>query len=500
MRIAYAGQAGTPHTQAYLRFLAELGEATFIAIDGLGEADLDGFDLLIVDAADWQYPQPVGVTRDRLRLPTVLVGNHGVHLADQLQLKFGSNYGCMCLKQEAIVWDPAHPVFAGLGGDVATVATPEHFRRFSAVLPVAATLPVLRVLAEDIGVEGQATAGLGFLDSPDCEIIAGGFNEKTAAHFAIARQGRFLHWGFSGSPEQYTEAGRRLLANCLRYLPGFAEDPVRVSRTTPSRGILRFTLGLEGWRGVGLPAEMQMPMAQRFLQKLFAMPVPAATFGERVERLAWFDAHADFLRNDGAGWYLDADAQALGLAIDDPALLDACLANPDERAGQLWQRYTGRPAADLERERAWLAHHHRHLYFTDWGGYRWVSLLEPAQPIPPAAAPASAEAIATLGVARYGEAIKGMVLLEIPPGFHAYAPGSDEGLPLSLTIGEGFELLGEPRLEAREGRISGQAAMLFDARGDGERLSLSLRLQLCDSLTCLMPQTLELHSAIAAGS
>lgn len=496
MKYAYAGRAGTEHTAAYLHFLSGLGRASFVDIDTLADADLDGFDLLIVDAEDWRHPQPAGVTREHLRLPTVLVGNHGVHLAEQLQLKFGSNYGCMCLGVEAIAWDATHPVFEGLAEYIVATPTPAHFLAFSPVLEVADTLPVLRVLGEDIGVPGQVTAGFGFLDSPDCEILAGGFNEKTIAHFSIARQGRFLHWGFSGSPDQYTEEGRRLLANCLRYLAGFADDPVRTSRTSDPRVILRFLLGLEGWRGIGLPAEMRTPMAQRFLQGLFAMPVPAAAFGERAERLAWFDANAAFLRNDGAGWYLDEDAQALGLAIDDPALLEACLANPDERAGRVWQRYTGRTAEDLQRERAWLSHHRKHLYFTDWGGYRWVSLLEPAQPIPPAARPVPAEAIATVGAARYGDVIKGMILLEIPPGFHAYAPGSEEGLPLRLDAGEGFELLGGLHVEARDGHVSGHAALLFEARGAGDQLSLSLCLQLCDSLTCLMPQTLELHCPI----
>lgn len=498
MRISYAGQTGTAHTDAYLRFLGGLGEATFIDIDRLADADLAACDLLVVDAGQWDHPLPEGLTRDHLRPATALVGTFGVKLADQLQLKFGSNYGCMCLGEDAIAWDEGHPAFAGITGNIVGKAPPPNFKAFTSILDVPDELPTLRVLREDIGVPGQVTAGFGFLDSPDCEIIAGGFNEKTSAHFAIARQGRFLHWGFSGSPDQYTPEGCSLLANCLRHLLGFANDPVREARTTDPREILRFMLALNGWRGIGLPAEIRAPIMEAFLRQLFAMPIPPEAFGEREERLAWFEANAAYLRNDGQGWYVDADARAMGFAIDDPALLEACLASPDERSGRVWERYARRPATDLASERGWLAHHRRHLYFTEWGGYRWVSRLEPARPLAPAEKPASTEASATMGAARYDDRVKVMIMMNIPPGFHAYAPGSDEGLPLTVLPDAGFELVDEIQVHSNDGHISGGAAVMFSVKGAGDELSLSLRLQLCDSLTCLMPQTLELRCPIVS--
>ncbi|HEX2010377.1 MAG TPA: hypothetical protein VJN44_05495 [Roseateles sp.] len=496
MHYVYAGRAGTAHSAAWLGFLAELGTTSVVAIEELGSVALDGAGMLVIDGA-WDAALPESLNVERLPLPTVLVGTYGVRLAEQLNLKFGSNYGCMCLKEDAIVWDATHPVFDGVTDSIEAKAPPANFRAFSAILDVPATVPALRVLRDAIDTPGQVTVGFDFLDSPDCEILAGGFNEKTSAHFAIARQSRFLHWGFAGSPEQYTDQGRALLVNCLRYLVRFAADPLREGRTSDPRSILQLMLSMEGWRGVGLPAEMRVPMMQRFLQSLFAMPVPPAAFGERPERLAWFEANRPFLHNDGQGWLIDVDAQALGLAIDDPALLEACLNAPaDRRSQQLWLRYTGRQLDDPQRERAWLDRHREPLYFTEWGGYRWVSRLEPAQPRPRPAAPVIAAAQATLGAARYGDRLRGMILLDIPPGFHAYAPDSDEGLPLSLQGDAGFEVLEPLQIEAKEGRLSGQAGLMFSARGDGTELRLRLRLQLCDSLSCQMPQTLELRCPI----
>jgi hypothetical protein len=286
------------------------------------------------------------------------------------------------------------------------------------------------------------------------------------------------------------------LANCLRYVTAFADDPVREFRTTAPRQVLRMLLSMEGWRGIGLPAEMRALMIEKYLRMQFAGEIPAACFGERTERMAWLDTHLPHLRNDGYGWLVDTDARALGKAIDDLALLDTCLATPDERAARLWQRYTGRTLADVAGECAWLARHREHMYFTDWGGYRWVSLLDAPSPIAPAAVPVLGEAGGLLSAARYGDDIKAMLLLELPPGFHAYAPDSGEGLPLVLTPGPGFEWQEEPRLEASGGRLSGQVTAMLTLRGEGDELAVSMRLQLCDSLTCLMPQTLDLRCQI----
>lgn len=499
MRIVYAGHAGTAHTEAWLGFLTELGQASFIDIDMLATASMDGFDLLVVDAA-WNHAVPDGLTLAQLGLPTVLVGTYGVRVGDALHLKFGSNYGCMCLHEDAIAWDDAHPAFAGLADAIEAKAPPSNFAAFSAILDVPALVPALQVLSEPIDEPGQVTVGFGFLDSPECEIIAGGFNDKTQAHFAIARQGRFLQWGFSGSPSQYTPQGRALLANCLRYLAPFADDPVREFRTSAPRQVLRMLLSMEGWRGIGLPAEMSALMMEKYLRMQFAGEVPAAGHRGRQELMSWLDAHMRYLRNDGVGWLVDVDAQALGLAIDDLALLDACLATPDERAARLWQRYTGRALADVARERVWLGWHRAHLYFTDWGGYRWVSMLDAPNPVLPATTPVLAEAGALLSAARYGDTIKAILLLELPPGFHAYAPGSSDGLPLTLSPGPGFEWLDEPQLESFDGHLSGEVSAMLTMHGTGDELAVSVRLQLCDSLTCLMPQTLELRCQIQNGA
>lgn len=494
-KFAYAGLPGTPHSEDWLGYLRSLGDAAFVPAGDLAAADLADVDMLIVDAP-WQTPVPEGLTRDRLPMPTILIGNFGTKIGDAMQLKFGTNYGCMCLAEDAIVWNAAHPAFAGLADAMVDKDPPPNFAHYGAILDVPERVATLRILRDATGVPGQATAGFGFLDSPECEIIAGGFNDKSQAHFAIARQGRFLHWGFAGSPSQYTDAGRALLTNCLDYLCGFAHDPIRQSRTASPRTILRMLLGLNGWRGAGLPAEIAALMQQQYLQQLFGGDVPAESFGEQAQRLAWLDGAAAYLRHDGCHWRADDDARAMGFAIDDLALLDACLETADARAARLWQRYTGRLFEDVEAEALWLSRHRPHLYFTEWGGYRWVSQLDPPAPLAPSAVQPEARPKATLGAARYGETVRATLCLEIPAGFHAYAPGAEDGLPVRMTFPDDVEQVEEVTWQPNDGHLAGVVLGQFAVRGARDELAVSLRIQLCDSLTCLPPEMIEVRAPV----
>ena len=62
----------------------------------------------------------------------------------------------------------------------------------------------------------------GFMDSPDAEILAVGFNHgKSYGDIGIGRQGNFLQWGYCDPPSKMTEAGRALFLNCIHYIRRF---------------------------------------------------------------------------------------------------------------------------------------------------------------------------------------------------------------------------------------------------------------------------------------
>jgi len=76
----------------------------------------------------------------------------------------------------------------------------------------------------------------GFLDSPDAEILAVGFNYgKAYGDIGIGRQGNFLQWGYSDPPSKMTEAGRRLFINCIHYIHRFEGKGPLIRRQSSDR-------------------------------------------------------------------------------------------------------------------------------------------------------------------------------------------------------------------------------------------------------------------------
>jgi hypothetical protein len=76
----------------------------------------------------------------------------------------------------------------------------------------------------------------GFLDSPDAEIIAVGFNlAKEYGAIGIGRQANFLQWGYGDPPSLMTEAGRRLFVNCIHYIHCFDSRTPLVRRCAEAR-------------------------------------------------------------------------------------------------------------------------------------------------------------------------------------------------------------------------------------------------------------------------
>jgi len=104
LRIVYAGNPGTPYTAAWERFLGEHTEAVkVVAASAVRRADLEGFDVLVVDGeiqtrdekGDEQLKSekvPLGL--DELQgFPVVLVGGQGGVFADALRLKTSWHHG-----------------------------------------------------------------------------------------------------------------------------------------------------------------------------------------------------------------------------------------------------------------------------------------------------------------------------------------------------------------------------------------------------------------------
>lgn len=104
LRILYAGNAGTPYTAVWEHFLAaHTASVKVISGSAMRRADLDGFDLLVVDGeveARNAKGEPslksekFHVTLDELQgFPVVMVGGQGGFFADDMHLKTSWHHG-----------------------------------------------------------------------------------------------------------------------------------------------------------------------------------------------------------------------------------------------------------------------------------------------------------------------------------------------------------------------------------------------------------------------
>ena len=221
--------------------------------------------------------------------------------------------------------------------------------------------------------KGSALAeAQGFLDSPDVEILAVGFNlAKHYGDIGIGRQGNFLQWGYGDPPSQMTEAGRRLFLNCIHYIARFeGQIPLVRVRSDDRRRVLTFAGSLavvSGRNKERLEGFFPKDLWQKYQADAHGM---AAYYRENLE-LVW--------RDDGA-YQVDEELRALGLGsnrkIETLQRLIALLDDGAKAAAaqKLLARYTVISFQTPAQWQQWFAANKDRIYFTDVGGYKFLAL------------------------------------------------------------------------------------------------------------------------------
>ena len=98
LQILYAGNADTPYSAAWVKFLGQHADRVkFVAGSALRREDLKGFDLLVVDGEVESHEPGKQLTlkNEKIKLalddlqefPVVLMGGQGGFLSDDLKLK-----------------------------------------------------------------------------------------------------------------------------------------------------------------------------------------------------------------------------------------------------------------------------------------------------------------------------------------------------------------------------------------------------------------------------
>lgn len=536
--VLYAGQPGTPRAESFRALLSEhFAEVRVDSLERVGELDLQGVDLVVVDGEPMGVNVPAELTADVLPLPTVLIGGAGGKVSDSIGLKLGWQYGCLCMDQRAIVEDSSlqHPIFEGPvpvpDPQLETIATPANFFEYAGSKDVPEKLVVadihdgprpktdeeqaaLQARVQELIAAGdhaavqaliaeQPTPGLvstsaGFLDSPDCERILGGINMKAHDYVAIGRQGRFLSWGFHGDPSTMTELGKALFLNCLHYISRYGWAPVESLRVSASRELLHTTLGFLGMAEAG--------DAEQLLRREFGDEIPDGIGTTAASAKAWWAVNSRFLRRVGGaftGHYeIDPDLVALGVGNNDLALLDLIAPRlaDDARARVLWERYVRRSASDAATEQAWLAEHRDSMFFSDWAGYRWIARGDlPALTVPRSGMKDEGPVTVAVSAERAGDVLTATVSFYLQPGYYLYAPGASDGIPVSVVPASDHTQVEPVEFPATtDGHLSGRPSVKVRLAGASDEVELDVTIQACNEQSCTPPSTLRLR-AVAAG-
>ncbi len=227
-------------------------------------------------------------------------------------------------------------------------------------------------LVQKIGKKGGGSVPFGddFPDSPDEEILALGFNTgRPYGTPGIGRQGNFLQWGYSGSPSQMTEAGQKLLVNCIHYIHRFDGKPplVRPSSAAPRIRALGCAYNIN--RAKDPKAFFLGCFPEALYEKYHSDPNGLMEYYRpNMERVY-----------GGEGVLFRVDEELKGLGLDSNrkiASLQRLIELLDDAqhaatATKLLSRYTECSFETPLQWRQWFQENKDRLYFTDTGGYKF---------------------------------------------------------------------------------------------------------------------------------
>ncbi len=221
---------------------------------------------------------------------------------------------------------------------------------------------------KDVG--GVVARGDGFTDSPDAEILALGFNVgKAYGSVGIGRQGNFLQWGYSAPPAQMTDAGRKLLVNCIHYIRQFDGKTPLVRRQAMARTYLLLVAGGINRVSGDQKAYFLRTFPEELYDKYHADPNGLATY---------YKANLELIYEDKVGVYrVDEELRSLGLdsnrKVETLERLFGLLQEGGPQralAKRLIDRYAARGMTfDFQNGRD-------RIYFTDIGGYKFKVVPE----------------------------------------------------------------------------------------------------------------------------
>ena len=417
----------------YMAFLEQHFDATLVYGEDYKPSMSDDYDVTLIDALPmeldgkdmaegtrFEYASPFmgwNWLPEDFDAATVFIAGTISNIADDVSLKMTTL--CHCLGKHAFNINIDHPIFNSPYKVDLTYEDRGHaggvFNYYSGHnLPEVA--PMWRVGIDNIDEDSPYPPGHvsnpGVHDSPDAEVISGGVSIKSQNAVAIARQGSFLAWGFRQSPSFMTEEARLAFINAVHYI-------------APFKGAEKFVKPLSAHRLAGLDGPYLLSdqgtarrkanherMVENYEELLAKVENGTATEGEvyyvqaagpgEFDRsrptfsisqsviddlgdnwsayLPYFEKNRGYIVPEdehGPVFTIDTDAQSLGIANDDPDILDKAIQLLEsgeqlELANRILSRYTNKSFATAAEWRRWYDSNRDKLFFTEVGGYKFM--------------------------------------------------------------------------------------------------------------------------------
>lgn len=283
----------------------------------------------------------------------------------------------------------SHPIFnepfeTG-AAETELVPTPKNYFQYPEGKGLKEKIKVWRVHADPLKKKdyGLVSDGYGFLDSPDCEFVAGGLNSKGPGSVAIGRQGNFLLWGFCAPPAEMTESARKAYLNAVVYAAKFDGAPIVVRDPAPSRD----------W-AFAYAKYLKDAEARKFVESRFSKELLAEAEGDSDKLLALLAERRQWLRADAVKkttnvdgkavestdyvFVVDEHVRSLGIANDSPQLVDTLLNSIGhgenvKACHETLVRYVGFDLGpDFRHWMSWWTNNKDRAFFSDTAGYRFV--------------------------------------------------------------------------------------------------------------------------------
>ncbi|MEW6745861.1 MAG: hypothetical protein AB1486_24230 [Planctomycetota bacterium] len=244
--------------------------------------------------------------------------------------------------------------------------TPQSYQDNAGGATLPAKVRVWRVQATGSAYGGVISRSFGFLDSPDAEILAPGYNtEKENGAVGVGRHGNVLQWGFSAPPSKMTGPGQRFFLNCICYIDRFDGKGPLVLKEVPDR--------TEALRVARLVGQIDNP---EFATRSFDRDLYKAYKDDREGLVRFLSENLELVYWDKA-FFVDEDLRSLGLSSNrEVATLEkliGLLAEGKEVAAvrRALKRYTTENLRAAEQWQQWLEASKGSLFFSDAGGYKF---------------------------------------------------------------------------------------------------------------------------------